>query len=212
MAEREIVVATGNPSKLKEIRAVLGALDITVRSLADFPPIEEPVEDGTTFADNAQLKATYYAKHTGCWCLADDSGLVVDALHGEPGVHSARYASEDYPEGADRDVRDAMNNTKLLRELADTPDNRRTARFVCALALAEDDTVLLETFGAIEGCIGREPAGDNGFGYDPLFFVPEFGKTTAELPAEQKNAVSHRGKAVEQFKELLGELLAESDG
>jgi non-canonical purine NTP pyrophosphatase (RdgB/HAM1 family) len=212
MAEREIVVATGNPSKLKEIRAVLGALEITIRSLADFPPIEEPIEDGTTFAANARLKATYYAQQTGCWCLADDSGLVVDALEGEPGVHSARYASEDYPDDADRDSRDALNNTKLLRELGDTPNDQRTARFVCALALADQEQVLLETFGAIEGHIAHGPAGENGFGYDPLFFVPEFGKTTAELPAEQKNAVSHRGKAVEHFKILLAELLARSDG
>jgi XTP/dITP diphosphohydrolase len=211
MAKRELIVATGNPSKLKEIQAVLGTLPITIRSLAEFPPMDEPIEDGATFAANAQLKARYYASQTGQWCLADDSGLVVDALGGEPGVHSARYASEDYPDGADRPVRDELNNVKLLRELAEVPDDDRAARFVCALALADGDNVLLETAGAIGGCITREPAGENGFGYDPLFFVPAFGKTTAQIPPEQKNSVSHRGQAVEQFKRLLAELLSEDD-
>ena len=207
MTQRELIVATGNPSKLKEIQAVLGTLPITIRSLAEFPPMEEPVEDGATFAANARLKATYYATQTGKWCLADDSGLAVDALDGEPGVHSARYAAEDYPEDIDRDGRDERNNTKLLSALADVPDAERTARFVCALALAEGDTVLLETAGTIEGFIAREYAGDNGFGYDPLFFVPAMGCTTAQMNAEQKNAISHRGQAVEQFKTLLAELL-----
>ena len=211
MSTRELVVATGNPSKLKEIRAVLGTLDVTVLSLADLPDCPEPVEDGATFAANAALKARYYATQTGRWCLADDSGLAVDALSGEPGVHSARYATEDYPAEASRDVRDALNNTKLLRELTGVDDAQRAARFVCALALAEGDRVLAETQGTIEGRIAHDYAGDNGFGYDPLFFVPAMGGTTAQMDAAQKNAISHRGQAVEQFKCLLAELLSEYD-
>lgn len=209
MSTRKLVIATGNPSKLKEIRAVLGTLPVTVLSLADLPECPEPVEDGATFAANARLKACYYATQTGQWCLADDSGLAVDAIDGEPGVHSARYAAEDYPADAGREVRDKLNNIKLLRELANVDKAQRTARFVCVLALAEGDTVLAETQGTIEGCIATDYAGDNGFGYDPLFFVPEMGCTTAQMDAEQKNAISHRGQAVQQFRMLLAALLAD---
>jgi XTP/dITP diphosphohydrolase len=204
---RTIVLATGNPGKLREIRQTLGDLPVQVLGLADLPAIDEPAEDGDTFAANARDKAAYYARATGHWCLADDSGLVVDALDGRPGVYSARYAAEDCPPGAGRDVVDAANNRKLLGELADVPDQERTARFVCALALADGDSILLEASGAVEGRIGYEPHGANGFGYDPLFRLSDRDITTAELPPEQKNAISHRGQATRQFAELLKELL-----
>jgi non-canonical purine NTP pyrophosphatase (RdgB/HAM1 family) len=205
---REIVVATGNPGKLREIQAVLGGLPVAVKSLADFPAVDEPVEDGATFAANARLKAHYYAAAFDTWCLADDSGLVVDALNGEPGVHSARYAADRVDPSAGRDVIDPANNAKLLDELADVPDDARTARFVCHLALADSaGEILIEASGTIEGHIGYAPAGENGFGYDPLFRLPALGCTTAELPAERKNAISHRGQATRQFRSLLAMLL-----
>ncbi len=209
--DRQIVVATGNPGKVREIGAVLGDLPIKVLSLADLAPMAEPVEDGETFAANARLKARYYAGQTGLWCLADDSGLVVDALGGRPGIHSARYAADDCNAQGDRAALDAANNAKLLRELQDVPDERRTARFVCCLALADSRGVLLETSGLIEGRIAHEAVGENGFGYDPLFYVPELGCTTAQLPPQRKNEVSHRGQAVRAFGRLLEQLLAEME-
>ncbi len=208
-ASRTIVVATGNPGKLREIRQVLSGLGVDVLGLSDLPVIEEPVEDGETFAENARAKAAYYADATGRWCLADDSGLEVDALDGRPGIHSARYAADECPPGAGRDVTDPANNRKLLRELADAADQRRTARFVCHLALSDGRATLLEARGAVEGRIGREPRGENGFGYDPLFVVSALGKTAAELHADQKNRISHRGQATRQFVKLLAGLLAE---
>ncbi len=205
---RTIVLATGNPGKLREIRQVLGELPVEVLGLADLPPIAEPAEDGATFAENAADKAAYYARATGHWCLADDSGLVVDALDGRPGVYSARYAADECPPSAGRDVVDPANNRKLIRELADTPDPNRTARFVCYLALSNGQRTLAETSGAIEGRIGYEERGANGFGYDPLFRLPDRDVTTAELSPDEKNAISHRGKATRQFAAMLKELLA----
>lgn len=194
-----LLLATGNPAKVREIRAVLAGLPLEVVSLADLPAVSEPAETGATFAENARAKALYYARATGRWALADDSGLVVDALGGLPGVHSARYAADEVPPGSPRQAIDAANNRKLLRELAGVSDEWRTARFICHLAMADARGVLLEATGAIEGRIGHRPAGENGFGYDPLFLLDELGKTTAELPSEQKNAISHRGKATRQF-------------
>jgi len=203
-----IVVATGNPGKLGEIREVLGDLSVSVLGLKDLTPIEEPDETGQTFAENARDKALYYAEKTNLPCLADDSGLKVDALNGAPGVHSARYAAGEVAPDAPRAATDAANNAKLLDALADVPEEKRTARFVCHLALAADGEILLEARDTIEGRIARSPAGDNGFGYDPLFVVPEKGCTTAQLPPEQKNAISHRGKAVRTFAAKLQEYLA----
>lgn len=201
---RTIVLATRNPGKLREIQRVLADLDVQVAGLDDVAGgIPEPEETGSTFAENARDKALYYARAAGRWCLADDSGLVVDALGGAPGVYSARYAADDCPPDAKRDVLDAANNAKLLRELAGLPDEKRTARFVCHLALAVGQNVVIETDGAVEGRIGYEPAGENGFGYDPLFFVPELGCTTAQLSPERKNRISHRGLAVRRFAERL---------
>ncbi|MBN1942089.1 MAG: XTP/dITP diphosphatase [Phycisphaerae bacterium] len=200
---RSIVLATRNPGKLREIQRVLADLDVRVTGLDEAGGIAEPEETGQTFAENARQKALYYARATGQWCLADDSGLVVDALGGAPGVYSARYAAADCPPSAGRETLDHANNARLLRELAETPEEKRTARFVCCLALAAEDKILIEADGVVEGRIAREKAGENGFGYDPLFFVPELGCTTAQLSPEQKNSISHRGRAVRRFAELL---------
>ncbi len=205
---KTIVLATRNPGKIREILAVLKSIPVSVGSLDAFARIDEPVEDGATFGDNARLKALYYARATGQWCLADDSGLQIDALNGEPGVFSARYACAEGPAGAGREFLDRANNAKVLRLLEEVPDAKRTARFVCHLALASPERVLLETFDTVEGRIARAPAGENGFGYDPLFLLPERGCTTAQLAPEEKNAISHRGKAVRRFAQLLTTFLA----
>ncbi len=206
-ADRTILLATRNPGKLREIRQVLSRLHVRVAGLEEFADLPEPDETGRTFARNAQDKARYYARATGQWCLADDSGLAVDALRGAPGVHSARYAAEDCPPNAGREVLDRANNAKLLRELAGVGDEDRAARFVCHLALAEGDRILLEADGVLEGRIGHAPAGENGFGYDPLFYVPALGCTSAQLSPEEKNRISHRGQAVRTFARKLPAIL-----
>ena len=207
MPRPSIVLGTRNPGKLREIRQALGPLPLELMSLAAFGDLEEPVEDGATFAENAQIKARYYARATRQWCMAEDSGLVVDALEGAPGVRSARYAAEQCPPAADRHTIARVNNAKLLAELDAAPEERRGARFVCHVVLADARNVLLETSAVVEGRISREAHGRNGFGYDPLFYVPELGCTMAELSAERKNAISHRGKAVRSFAELLADML-----
>lgn len=176
------------------------------KSLADFPCVEEVAEDGATFAENARKKATGYAQTTGLWTLADDSGLVVDALGGAPGVNSARF-SGDKAKGLDRKIVDRRNWEKLLSLLKGVPAERRTARFVCCLCLASTQKALIETTGAVEGIITTEPAGEGGFGYDPVFFVPQLGRTVAQLGDDEKNAVSHRGNAMRKLEPLLCELL-----
>jgi XTP/dITP diphosphohydrolase len=202
-----LLIASSNPHKVAEIAAVLGPLGVEAVSLADaagetpnlpdladLADLAEPAETAATFAGNADLKARYYAKHAGMLCLADDSGLEVDALDGAPGVYSARYADA----GGTRDERDAANNAKLLRALAGVPDAQRTARFVCAMSLAHPhDGVLARARGTFEGRIAREPRGDNGFGYDPLLIVADdpAGRHAAELSPDEKNARSHRGEA-----------------
>ena len=199
---KTILVATSNPHKVEEIAAILGSMGVVVESLAQCGvDVDEPVEDGDTFAANARIKAEYYARVTGRACLADDSGLEVDALGGEPGVHSARYAGV----GEKRDERDSANNAKLLTALKDVPRALRTARFVCAMCLADGDgQVVAETRGTFEGVIVDEPRGSNGFGYDPLLYVVDAGCTSAELEPTAKNARSHRGQATRQMAELLG--------
>ncbi len=183
-----VLLATRNAGKLREIRQMTADSSLVWHSLAEFPDVPEPDESGQTFAENARLKALHFAAATGLCTLADDSGLEVDALGGAPGVYSARFA------GFPRD--DAANNRKLVAALAGVPQERRTARFRCALAMARADEVLLEADGAVEGRIIDQPRGDNGFGYDPHFLVPHLGRTMAELPADQKNALSHRGQAL----------------
>jgi len=205
--KRKILVATGNPGKIVEIRAMLDA-DVQWLGLADLPPMPEIVEDGTTFAENARKKATGYAKATGLWTLADDSGLVVDALGGAPGVKSARFSGEKLKD-ADRTLIDHRNIAKTLELLEGVPEEKRTARFVCHLCLASPERVLIETEGTLEGLITDREIGQNGFGYDPIFFVPQLNKTIAQLTAEEKNAISHRGNAIRKLKSLLQEFLSE---
>jgi XTP/dITP diphosphohydrolase len=196
-----VLFASTNPGKIREVRQVLEPLGFQVAGLASVKTkLTEPEEDGDTFEANARIKAVAYARATGTACLADDSGLEVDALGGAPGVHSARYAGTD----GTRAERDERNNEKLLKELHLRPDAPRTARFVCALCFAQSDgTVLGESRGTFEGEITFEPRGTNGFGYDPLLLVPELGRTSAELSPDEKNARSHRGAALRALIDKL---------
>lgn len=201
--KRTILVATTNPGKFAEIKAMLGD-DIEWLSLADFNNIAEIKEDGTTFAENARKKAVGYAKATGLWTITDDSGLVIDALDGAPGVKSARFSGA---KDKDRTLLDHKNMAKVLKLLEGLPKEKRKARFVCCLCLASPDKVLIETAGTLEGIIAERAIGENGFGYDPIFFVPNLNKTVAQLNAEEKNAISHRGNAIRKLKPLLYELI-----
>ena len=194
----KLLVATGNAGKLKEIRALLATSKIEIVGLNDLDNAPEVVEDGATFTENACKKAKEMAVFSGLLTLADDSGLVVDALDGAPGVHSARYA------GVQGD--DEANNLKLLDALSDVADNDRKAAFVCVMALASPDGSCQSFNGEIKGLLLREKRGEGGFGYDPLFLVPEYGKTTAELPLEIKNRISHRGTALQKVIPVLEEL------
>ncbi|MCK4508835.1 MAG: XTP/dITP diphosphatase [Desulfuromonadales bacterium] len=191
----ELVVATRNAGKLKEIRRLLESQEIKVLSLDSFPDAPEVEEDGDTFASNAAKKAETIARVTGLPCLADDSGLVVASLQGRPGVHSARFSGAD--------ANDHSNNCKLLEKMALVPEKQRQAAFCCvmALCLPEQPTRLFE--GHVEGMILSQSQGDGGFGYDPLFWLPEFNCTMAELPLDKKNAISHRGQALRQVVEYL---------
>ena len=201
-----MIFATSNPHKVEEARAILAPLGIDLKSLVDLGcNLPEPEEDGVTFEDNARLKARYYAQQLGALCLAEDSGLEVDALGGAPGVYSARYAGVE----GSRDARDLANNERLLRELAGVPAARRGARFVCTLAVADSSgRIHAEARGIYAGVIAEQPRGSNGFGYDPLLFLPDRGCTSAELPPSEKNARSHRGEALRQLAERLRELAA----
>jgi XTP/dITP diphosphohydrolase len=172
--------------------------------LADFPDIARVEEDGATFAENARKKAAGYAKATGLWTIADDSGLVIDALSGEPGIRSARFSGV---KDNDRKVVDHKNIEKVLRLLEGVLKEKRTAKFVCCLCLASPEKILIETQGILKGFIAEKELGSNGFGYDPVFFVPELNKTVAQLTPEQKNVVSHRGDAVRKLKPILQLLL-----
>ncbi|MBN2514556.1 MAG: XTP/dITP diphosphatase [Deltaproteobacteria bacterium] len=192
---RKIVFATKNKGKLRELKALLTGTDITVLSLDDYPDIPEIVEDGTTFFENALKKARALSEYTGEVVIADDSGLEVDALGGKPGVHSARYARP----GAD----DNRNNQKLLEELRDIPEDERGAAFKCVLVLYRTDGTYMSFEGTLRGRITFDPAGDGGFGYDPVFFVEEYGRTVAELAPDTKNRISHRAKAFNKLKKSL---------
>lgn len=188
-----LLFATTNPGKLRELRGLLGDA-VEVVSLQDLPPIPEPVEDASTFEGNAELKARAYAEASGLPALADDSGLCVDALGGRPGVHSARYVP-----GSDQD-----RYEKILSELAGVPDEKRTASFQCALALAKPGggEVRIEV-GRCPGVIGHAPQGTNGFGYDPIFYIPSLERSLAELTREEKAEISHRGEAFRKMKPHL---------
>ena len=198
---RTVLLATSNPHKLDEVRQILAPTEMTVLGLDSLGiELDEPVEDGGTFAENARIKALYYAGHTGRMCLADDSGLACDGLGGAPGIHSARYSGVAGP----RDVRDLANNEKLVSELASIPDSGRSARFICAMCFADPEgRVLLESTGTFEGVIVEAPRGTNGFGYDPHFLVPSLGRTAAELSPEEKNELSHRGRATANMLALF---------
>jgi len=200
---KKILVATTNPGKAAELQAMLD-LDVSWLSLADFPGIPEVKEDGATFIENARKKAAGYAKATGLWIIADDSGLVIDALGGAPGIESARFSGQ---KGEDRKLIDHKNIAKVLKLLKGVPTEKRTASFVCSLCLTSPDQILIETQGTLEGLITEKEIGENGFGYDPVFFVPHLNKTVAQLTREEKNAISHRGSAIRKLKPLLEELL-----
>jgi XTP/dITP diphosphohydrolase len=200
-APREIVVATGNPHKVEEIRAILGPSGLVIRSLDEAGgPYPEPEETGRTFEANARIKAIAYARLTGRTVLADDSGLEVDALGGEPGVDSATWAGAH----GTRAERDARNNAKLAERMRGVPADRRAARFVCCMCVADPSgRVLAETRGTFEGRIGDAPRGSHGFGYDPWLWLDDAGCSSAELATEDKNARSHRGHAARAMAAAL---------
>ncbi len=203
--KRKILIASGNAGKVAELSAMLDA-DAEWICLSEFDNILEVEEDGQSFAENAQKKALGYAKQTNLWTIADDSGLVIDALDGEPGIMSARFSGEKEA-NEQRGLLDHRNMTKVLRLLKGVATEKRTARFVCHLTLASPDEVLLETEGTLEGVITENQCGDNGFGYDPIFFVPKLNKTVAQMSSGEKNLISHRANAIERLKSLLGKLL-----
>lgn len=193
-----LLIATTNQGKLREFKQLFHSFDLDLHSLNDFPDAPDVEETGSTFTENARLKAETLAKKYGMPTLSDDSGLMVDALDGAPGVYSARYAGEAKD--------DQANIEKLLRELKDTPDDARTASFVCVLALAIPGKPTRYLEGQLPGVITQAPKGDHGFGYDPIFYVSEFDQTLAELSNEQKNAISHRAKAMEKLQQLWPEI------
>lgn len=189
---KKLIFATGNENKMKEIRMILGDLDYEILSMKEAGIDADIVEDGKTFEENAIIKATAISKLSGCLVLADDSGLEVDYMDKMPGIYSARWMGED--------TSYRIKNKAIIDKLDGVPDEKRTARFVCAIAAAFPDGRVVTKRGTIEGIIGYEERGENGFGYDPIFFLPEYGKTTAELSPEEKNQISHRGRALELIK------------
>jgi XTP/dITP diphosphohydrolase len=205
--ERKILIATTNIGKIAELKAMLD-LDTEWLDLSYYPEIEEIEEDGQTFIENACKKAIGYARATGQWTIADDSGLKVDALGGEPGVKSARYSGEKTIND-DGTLIDHRNIARVLELLEGVPKARRTARFFCSLCLASPEQILIETEGTLEGLITNKEIGKNGFGYDPIFFVPHLNKTIAQLTPEEKNAISHRGNAIRKLKPLLTKLMSQ---
>jgi XTP/dITP diphosphohydrolase len=184
---QRLLVATTNQDKLREIRSLLSDVPVELVTLRDLAPIDEPDETGLTFAENARLKAFYYAARSGVITVAEDSGLSIDALNGEPGVYSARFLRPDasYPE----------RFAEIFRRLGDTRAQGRAARFVCAVAVVQGDRILFETTGVVEGEIADAARGDRGFGYDPIFYYPPYACTLSEVTEEQKLAVAHRGQA-----------------
>lgn len=198
---RQLLVATTNPGKLREIRVLMSGVPLELMSLADLPSVAEPEETGTTFEENATLKARYYAERSGLLTVAEDSGLVVDALDGEPGVRSARFLRPDasYPERFE----------EIFRRLDERPEEPRTARFVAALACVDNGQVIFETTGVVEGEVANAPHGTGGFGYDPIFYYPPYRRTLAEVTGAEKMRVAHRGVA---FRAFVAWLTSESQG
>lgn len=194
----KLVLATNNQGKVREMSEILAAYGIEVLSLHEFPQIGDIKEDGETFKANAIKKATVTADLAGLTALADDSGLEVDYLNGAPGVFSARFAGEER--------NDFANNKKLLRLLTGVPPEKRTARFQCVIAIARPGGPVYTVQGTCEGVIAGEPRGEGGFGYDPLFYLPEYGKTFAEIDLALKNRISHRGRALDGARDVLARL------
>lgn len=196
----KLVLATRNQGKIQEMTGLLSRQGLTVLSLADYPEVGDIIEDGTTFTENAIKKARHVAESTGEVALADDSGLAVDYLNGEPGVYSARFA------GAEKD--DRANNEKLLRLLAGAPPEQRAASFHCVIAIAEPGGRVYTVEGVCPGRIITGPRGCGGFGYDPIFYLPDYGKTFAELDIDTKNRISHRGKALNKAISILNSFIS----
>ena len=192
---KKLIFATGNENKMKEIRMILGDLDYEILSMKEAGIDADIVEDGKTFEENAIIKATAISKLSGCLVLADDSGLEVDYMDKMPGIYSARWMGED--------TSYRIKNKAIIDKLEGVPDEKRTARFVCAIAAAFPDGRVVTKRGTIEGIIGYEERRENRFGYDPIFLLTEYGKTTAELSPEEKNQISHRGRALELIKSEL---------
>lgn len=190
-----IIFATGNQGKVKEIQMILADMGKKVLSMKEAGIFVDIEENGSTYEENALAKARAVAACTDCLVMADDSGLEIDYLHGEPGIYSARYLGEDTPY--------SVKNVALLERLSGVPREKRTARFICAIAAVLPDGRELTARASIEGYIGDDERGEHGFGYDPIFWVPEFGRSAAELTEEEKNKISHRGKALQKMKEEL---------
>ena len=193
--KKRIIFATGNEGKMKEVRKILADMDYEIVSMKEAGVEIEIIEDGKTFEENALIKATAIMKETGELVLADDSGLEIDYFDKAPGVYSARYLGEDTPY--------EVKNRVILERMEGVAEEKRTARFVCAIAAVFPDGTTKTVRGTIEGIIGYESKGENGFGYDPIFYLPEYGCTSAELAPEEKNKISHRGKALQKMKELI---------
>lgn len=194
-----IIFATGNEGKMREIRALLADLGLPVLSMKEAGVNPDIVENGTSFGENAQIKAKAVWDLTGDIVLADDSGLVVDYIGGEPGIYSARYMGED--------TSYELKNRNIIHRLKDADGQERSARFVCNIAAVLPDGQVLHTEETMEGLIAREPAGQGGFGYDPILYLPQYGMTSAEITMEEKNKISHRGKALQAMKTALENVL-----
>lgn len=192
---KKIIFATSNQDKMREIREILADMDVEVVSMKEAGIHADIVENGSTFEENAVIKARTICEMTGEITLADDSGLEIDYLNKEPGIYSARYMGED--------TSYHIKNAKLIERLEGVPDEKRTARFVCAIAAAFPDGSVKTVRAAMEGRIGYKESGENGFGYDPIFYLPEYGCTSAEISMEEKNKISHRGKALRAIKDEL---------
>ena len=201
---KTVIIATKNEGKAKEFESLFATKGYTVKTLLDVPGSPDVEETGTTFEENAILKAEAISKEYHQVVIADDSGLIVDALDGRPGVYSARYAGED--------KNDEANTNKVLSELEGVPENKRTARFYCALAVASPNQETITVSGTIDGYITEQPVGENGFGYDPIFYVKELEKTTAQLTKEEKNRVSHRAIALKALEGKLDLFLKQEEG
>lgn len=193
--KEKLIFATGNEGKMKEVREILEGTGYEILSMKEAGVDMEIIEDGITFEENALIKAKAVMEATKTLTLADDSGLVIDALGGEPGIYSARYLGEDTPY--------IEKNQIILERMKDIPEEKRTARFVCAIAAAFPDGQTRTTRGNMEGIIGYEAMGENGFGYDPIFYLPQLCKYSAQLSSDQKNSLSHRGEALRKMKEVL---------